>query len=207
MCGQEGLLETAKIRDYPAGSTILEQGKLAHCVYLMIEGEARAGLVSPGGQEVWIGDFRPGDFFGEEAALRSAGCGVQITAATAVRLAEIRPEIFTEIIGGSEAPQSRLAGQLSRRLAATTQRMIELHTMSVQERVCAELLRRARLRRPESAELIIRPAPVLSEIARNVFSTRETVSRVVNELIRSEVLKREPGAMVILAPEDLADHA
>jgi DNA-binding GntR family transcriptional regulator len=67
--------------------------------------------------------------------------------------------------------------------------------------VHAELLRQAR----EATDLTIRPAPILSELAVRVGSTRETVSRAVNALERRGIIRREAGALVVVSPRLLEE--
>jgi DNA-binding GntR family transcriptional regulator len=67
--------------------------------------------------------------------------------------------------------------------------------------VYAELLRLARLGDGKA----IRPAPVLSALAIRVQSTRETVSRAVNDLERRGIIRRQDDALVIVASQRLEE--
>lgn len=79
-------------------------------------------------------------------------------------------------------------------------RLVEAVTLSSPGRVCAELLRLSHPVGIEPDKLIIRPTPVFVELAKQIDSTRETVSRTVSQLQKSGVLSREPGALLIHKP-------
>ncbi|HYJ30421.1 MAG TPA: helix-turn-helix domain-containing protein, partial [Allosphingosinicella sp.] len=87
------------------------------------------------------------------------------------------------------------------RLQRTETRMYEHAALSAVGRIHAELLRRAR----EGADLTIRPAPILSELALHVSTSRETVSRAVNALDRRGIVRRTADALVVVAPDRLEE--
>ena len=45
---------------------------------------------------------------------------------------------------------------------------------------------------------MLRPIPVHGDIASRVSTTRETVARVLNELARGHIIRRERDALVVL---------
>ena len=80
-----------------------------------------------------------------------------------------------------------------------TDRIMELSTLGANNRVHAELLRQARaVGRDNSGKVVLRPIPVHSDIASRVSTTRETVARVLNELARGHIIRRERDALVVL---------
>ena len=93
--------------------------------------------------------------------------------------------------------------QLAQRLQAMRQRMVETALLSATGRVCSELLRRSR-RFPDR---VIRPMPVMSELALSVQSTRETVSRTVSQLEKRGIVRRIDGGLEIVAPHRLEEQA
>ena len=66
-------------------------------------------------------------------------------------------------------------------------RMVERTTLSATGRIYAELLRQAN----EADGRTIRPLPTMSELALIVQSTRETVSRTINDLERRGYIDRK----------------
>jgi CRP/FNR family transcriptional regulator, cyclic AMP receptor protein len=87
------------------------------------------------------------------------------------------------------------------RLQQTASRMYEHVALSAVGRVHAELLRQAR----QAPDLTIRPAPILSDLALRVSTTRETASRAVNALERRGIIQRGGDALVVIAPHRLEE--
>jgi len=53
--------------------------------------------------------------------------------------------------------------------------------------------------------MAIEPVPVLSVLALTVQSTRETVSRTLNDLVKRGIVRREPHRLVVVAPHRLEE--
>lgn len=165
--------------------------------YLMLGGEAQALAYTAAGHMVLLGRYLPGDLFGDMAgpaesehdlvALLPSEAG-QFTSATFVALVEMHGCIAIA-----------LAKQLTARLSAATRRMVEVATVSTTGRIHAELLRLAGDAR------VIRPAPVLSQLAIALQTTRETVSRTISALEKRGIVRREDGALFIVAPHRLEE--
>ena len=62
------LVTTARVHDAPAGTTIVRFGDKSDAAYIVMRGQAVAG-VDEGGETRWLETMGPGDFFGEIAAL------------------------------------------------------------------------------------------------------------------------------------------
>ena len=85
---------------------------------------------------------------------------------------------------------------MSSRIIARSRRMIERTTLSATGRIYAALLRQA----GEGDGRTIRPVPTMTELALIVQSTRETVSRTINDLERRGYITRDKDALMIVAP-------
>ena len=59
------------------------------------------------------------------------------------------------------------------------------------------MLFRSRIGRRENNIAIIRPIPVHGEMASRASTTRETVARVISDLTRKGIVKRERDALVV----------
>lgn len=84
-------------------------------------------------------------------------------------------------------------------------RLVGFATLSAPGRVCAELVRNSRPIGKQPEYSIIRPCPIFIEMACYINSARETVSRTINGLINAGILRRDPGALIILEPQRLQD--
>jgi CRP/FNR family cyclic AMP-dependent transcriptional regulator len=183
------------LRAFPARSALIRQGDTISFTWLLVLGRARALLWSAEGHMVLLQEFGPGDLFGALGELDPSPHDAEVVAiedVSAFLLAASDLVLLAERHGVIGLALARL---LLQRLRKATNRVYERSALTAAGRVHAELLRRAR----EAADLAIRPAPVLAELAVRVGSTRETVSRTVNALERRGIIRREDGALVVVS--------
>ena len=195
------ILRRGHLRAFPAQAALIRQGDEVAFTWLLVLGRARALLWSAEGQMVLLQEFGPGDLFGALGELDPAPHEAEVVAVedvSAFLLAASDLVLLAERHGVIGLALARL---LLRRLRSATTRVYERSALTAAGRVHAELLRRAR----ESIDLTIRPAPILSELAVRVGSTRETVSRTVNMLERRGIIRREAGALVVASPRLLEE--
>ncbi|CAN0588507.1 unnamed protein product [Laminaria digitata] len=99
-----------------------------------------------------------------------------------------------------------LMQELAKIVRASTGRIMDLSTLGAHNRVHSEILREARLCAEDDAnEARISPIPVHADIAARVSTTRETVARVLSDLAKQNLVKREKDALVVVDLERLED--
>ena len=91
---------------------------------------------------------------------------------------------------------------MARRIQHTSQRMFELSAWSATGRIYSELLRIA-TPGADGTALVIEPTPSMTELAARVNSTRETVSRTVNDLRRRGLLRKTNTGLELIDPGQL----
>lgn len=166
---------------------------------LLVAGQAQEAAYGREGGMLVLHEFGPGEFYGSLVGL--SGGQAQVEALSDGRALHYQEEAVLRLMEAYSCVGVAVTRQLSRRLAALRQRMVESTLLSATGRICAELLRQSR----QSADGVIRPLPVWSELAQRVHSTRETVSRTVSQLERRGVLKRVEGGLAVVAPYRLED--
>jgi CRP/FNR family transcriptional regulator, cyclic AMP receptor protein len=181
--------------------TIIALGEGCDDAWLLLVGEADAVLYSAAGHLILLHRLLPGDLFGEPIGLPASADGARVIAAAPVEAGRLRALEFIMLMERYHCVAQAVVQTLSRRLEETTRRMVTAATLSAAGRVHAELLRLAR----HGAGRSIRPAPVLSELALAVQSTRETVSRAINALERSGIIRRTSEELEIVAPHRLEE--
>jgi len=186
--------------NFAPGATILAQQETSKTVYCILTGEAKALLYSEDGDEIWLDAFCPGALFGEMAVLGAESRTADIVASTAVTAAAFTEDGFLTLMENHGSIGIRVARLLVQRMQQTTRRMFELSALSAKGRVYAELLR---LAEPSSDSnlLTVEKLPSFTIFAQRISSTRETVSRTVNELARMGYVKRSGKQLVVLMPE------
>jgi len=141
----------------------------------------------------------PGEFYGSLVGLGDGAGPAQVEALRDGRALHYGGEAVLRLMESYACVAVAITRQLGTRLAAMRQRMVETSLLSATGRICAELRRLA-----EGADDgVIRPMPVLAELAQRVQSTRETVSRTVSQLERRGILRRGDGGLAVIAPHRL----
>ncbi|HEY5722353.1 MAG TPA: Crp/Fnr family transcriptional regulator [Allosphingosinicella sp.] len=193
------IMGQGRIRNYPSKSYLVRQGDRSTTAYLLILGRAQALLYTVDGQTVLLHEYGSGDLFGALGSLDPTAEDADVIAIEEVRSFLLEAASLVGLAERHACIGLALARLLLKRLRTTSTRMFERSALTASGRVCAELLRLAQ----ENADLSIRPPPVISELALRAATTRETASRVVNALERRGIIRREPGALIVIAPHRL----
>ncbi len=176
---------------------IIARDAVSTDVYFVVGGSVRVVDYAPSGREISFVDIGAGGMFGELAAIdgdpRSAG----VIALEETTVASLSRAVFLDMATGSPAVALALLHHLAGTLRAATGRIFDLSTLGAHNRVHAELLRLAKTGREEKNTAVIRPVPVHGDIASRVSTTRETVARVLGELGRRGLVRREGDSLIV----------
>lgn len=179
----------------------MRRGDRISTLYVVINGRAHAIVYSLDGQIVLLHEYRSGDFFGPVSPPYSAEHDADVVAIEQVSAFLLEGGVLALLAEQHGCIGLALLRVMVERLQQTASRMYEHVALSAAGRVHAELLRQAR----HSADLAIRPSPVLSDLALRVSTTRETASRAVNALERRGIIRRDGEALVVVAPHRLEE--
>lgn len=165
----------------------------------LVRGSVRVVIYSVSGRELTLDDLKEGAFLGELSAIDGHPRSASVMSLSETVIASLSAEHFRRLL----AQHSDFAMMVMKRLAsmvrASTDRIIDLSTLGANNRVHAELLRQARLAgERDDGSAILKPIPVHGDMASRVSTTRETVARVLNDLARQGLVRRERDALVIV---------
>src|SRR5215469_2215283 len=191
---------------YSSGQQIIDCESESSEVFFVISGTVRVVDYSASGRQVTFANLRPGDLFGELAAIDGGPRCATVVATAETLLAIMPPDILYHAISEYPAIAVVMLKRLAGIVRASNSRIMELSSLGAHNRVYAEILRMARAAagggdgRPRIA-----PAPHHGDIASRVSTTRETVTRALGDLSRQGILARDHDALVVTDPERLAD--
>ena len=120
-------------------------------------------------------------------------------------MASLTHETFRELLQEHPEVASRIMVHMAQIIRASTERIMDLSTLGANNRVYAELLRLAKPGIRDDNTAMIQPIPIHGDIASRVSTTRETVARVLGDLSRTDLVKREDDRLIILDVERLED--
>ncbi len=190
-----------RVRKYEVRATIVRRGERISTLYVVIAGRAHAIIYSVDGQAVLLHEFRSGDFFGATCSPRSTAHEADVIVVERLSAFLLDGGVLALLAEQHGCIGLALLQLLVDRLQQTESRMYEHAALSAVGRVHAELLRQAQ----QSADLAIRPAPVVADLALRVSTTRETASRAVNALERRGIIRRDGEALTVVAPHRLEE--
>jgi len=185
-------------RTVEPGHVIVARNSHDRDVHFVVSGHVRVTSFSAGGRQVTFRDEEPGEMFGDLAAIDGQPRSADVLALDSVLVASLSPEQFRELVAAETLVRERVLQRLAGLVRLLSERVIELSTLGVQNRIHAELLRLARLGGATGKQARIDPAPKHADIASQVSTYREQVTRELSLLTKQGLLAKDGNALVLL---------
>jgi len=176
------LTTLAQIKKLTKDTTVFHAGDPADAVFVVASGRVKVVITSSDGKEFILTVLGAGQVFGEMALLESAPRSASVVTLSAVELLVISRIDFQRLLDSNPRISQRLMAILSRRLRRANTKMESLAYMDVAGRLARYLLDLARDhgQRLGNGWVVVR-RPTHSDIAHSIGTSRETVSRLINE--------------------------
>lgn len=188
-------------KTYGPDDTILDPEIKDADIYFIVRGSVRVINYGANGKEISFAEMKAGDCFGELSAIDGRTRSASILALEPTAVASLKPEALHQIMLAQPEVTLALLRKVTAMLREASARIMQLSTVNANTRVYAEVLRLAKAgqgKTPPGKPLVLRPAPVHSDIAARVSTTRETVARAFGVLTRQQIIKRVRGGIEIL---------
>ena len=195
---REEVARLCKWKRYPAGEQIIDRHGESRDVFFVVSGKIRIVIYSMSGREITLVDIQGGEHFGELAALDGQPRSASAMAVEDSQIASLSHEHFNRLIQNKPEVGFLALRKMAQIIRNATERIMDLSTLGANNRVHAEILRLAHEGQIKDNVSTITPIPVHGDIASRVSTTRETVARVLNDLAREKLLKRERDALLVL---------
>lgn len=178
----DDLTALAQIKKLTKDTTIFHAGDPADAVFVVASGRVKVVITSSDGKEFILTVLGSGQVFGEMALLESAPRSASVVTLSAVEVLVISRVDFQRLLDSNPRISLRLMAILSRRLRRANAKMESLAYMDVAGRLARYLLDLARDhgQRLGNGWVVVR-RPTHSDIAHSIGTSRETVSRLINE--------------------------
>ncbi|PYQ33327.1 MAG: hypothetical protein DMF57_09895, partial [Acidobacteria bacterium] len=159
---------------------------------LIKEGQVKVTMISPEGKEIILSLLGPGEFFGEMALLDDEPRSATVVATEALELVTIWRSDFLQILGENFTIAKKVLAELSKRLRNASNRIESLATMDVYGRLARFFLDLAREQgKTLDNGYVAVTRPTHQAIANMIGTSRETVSRLIHDLMRQNLLLSE----------------
>ncbi|MCC7484950.1 MAG: Crp/Fnr family transcriptional regulator [Burkholderiales bacterium] len=193
----ETLARQCRWRRYGAGQRVVSREARDTDVYLIVSGAVRITAFSASGRQVTYGDMPAGQWFGDFAAIDGLSRSADVVALADSLLAAMGPGVFRALIHEHPAVCDRMLLRLVARVRELTERVFEVSTLGVQNRLHAELLRLAHRAGVAGNSARIDPVPKHAEIAATISTYREQVTRELSAMAKQGLVRRSGSALVI----------
>ena len=184
-------------RNYEAGKRIISRNAADRDVHFLVAGRVRITTYSLGGRQVTFRDIDAGEMLGEVAALDERPRSADVIALEPSLVAALAPAAFRKLLADEPELGHRVMTRLACLVRSLSERVIDLSTLGVQNRIHAELLRLAREAGVARNRARLDPGPKHADIASQVSTYREQVTRELSALAKAGLLEKNGSALVV----------
>jgi len=182
----------AKVRRYSKDDVVFHADESGDIFCLIKEGQVKVTMISPEGKEIILSLLGPGEFFGEMALLDNEPRSATVIATEALDVVTIWRSDFLQILQENFSITKKVFAELSRRLRNASNRIESLATMDVYGRLARFFLDLAREQgKTLDNGYVAVTRPTHQAIANMIGTSRETVSRLIHDLMRQNLLLSE----------------
>ena len=179
-------------RRYAVGEFVIRQNESDHGVYFVVSGSVRITFFSETERHVSFRDLEAGAMFRELSALDGDPRSAVVESLDSTFIVSLSQSHFLKLLTEYPSLSNYVMRRLARLVRLLTNRVIEISTLGVNNRVHAELLRLARAANPENNQAIIKSMPTNEEFARRISTHKEAVSREITRLVKRGLIQRMP---------------
>lgn len=172
-------------RKFPAGAVIVDQESLGDSLFSITEGRVKVVLFGDCGREMILSILREGEIFGEMSLLDNQPRSASVIAVEPTSVMVLERAAFQRHLDAHPGTAMAILEEMSRRLRQADRIIGNLALLDVYGRL-AGLLRDMAEKDGESTPegVLIRERPTQQDIASMVGSSRETVSRALNDFAK-----------------------
>lgn len=172
-------------------------------VYFLLSGEVRVLMRTASGKEVILYEMKPGDLFGELAALDGVPRSANVTALTRGEACVMPASVFKELLFSHQSVAERLFCLMASRIRELNARFMEQTVLDLRHRLYSELLRLSTPRQDRAGERVITPPPFHHIVAARIGCRREQITREFTMLTQEGLIERTRGALILRQPDVL----
>lgn len=199
------VLGAAFTRNLAVRETLATEGEPATTFYLVVVGHLKLAKTSQDGREVIVRFIGPGDPFAGIVLLQKAEYPVSATAVEPARVLGWPRDVIGLLANRHPQLRANVVEEITRHMTDALDRVSELATERVSQRVARTLLRLAEHDGHTQGDAIEIAHPVTrQELADLVGTTLFTVSRLLSAWEQRGLVKSKRGHVTVLRPAALA---
>ncbi|MEW5853066.1 MAG: Crp/Fnr family transcriptional regulator [Myxococcota bacterium] len=193
-------------RSYEKDALIVGADDPGDSLFVIASGRVKVVLYGESGREVILSVLKEGDFFGEMSLLDNQPRSANVRAIEPSRMLILSREPFHSALRGGPHVAIPILAEMSRRLRRADESIASLALLDVYGRVARFLLDMAKQDGVQVEDGVrIKERPTQQQIAAMVGTSRETVSRALNEFQRRGLIEMDGKSLVLKPGFELAE--
>jgi CRP-like cAMP-binding protein len=166
-------------------------------VFFIISGTVRVTIYSKAGKETTFRDVSAGQMFGELSAIDNKPRSAHVIALAPSSVLFVSANKFWELLEKYPSIAKRTLQYLTKLVRLLSDRVVEINTLGVKNRIHAELLRLARNQEKSDEIVTITPVPTHADLANRIGTHREAVTRELGVLARQGIVLKKANKIII----------
>lgn len=179
------------------GQMVVLHGARDRDVYYIESGDFEVVITARDGQAIVVRDLRPGDIFGDLAALTDDLRSASVVANDVGRVVAISEAQFLQAVAEQPESSSWFTRRLAREINRLTEKVFELTALSARDRLHCELLRLCVGTAIVEGKATIGKAPTHETIAVRIGSQREAISREMSKLAAQGIIHKQGYSLIV----------
>lgn len=193
----QNLKQLGSPRQLSKGSLLFGAGEPANGFYYLENGSIRIYKMSADGKEIEVNRLEKGDIFGEVMIFTDANYPVYAETLKKSTVLFFSKEIILKAIKKNPLISEFFINLLARKCILLNQRLESLTLQTVRQRICQYLLANS------NDHHLIELSMKKSELAKNLGTISETLSRNLNQLQKAKIIKIKGKKIIIINYEKL----
>ena len=182
---------------YPANATLVQEGQLMRGVYIVCSGRAKLSVETRDGKTVILKISGEREVLGLSAIVSNRPAPMTVTTLELCQINFIERESFLRLLASDNRIAVAGAMLLAREVTSTFDDVHELLLARSSTEKLARLLLSWVAGEPRNRDLRVTAEFTHEEIAQMIASSRETVTRLLSDMKRKELIRIEGSTLVI----------
>ena len=188
---------TGHLTLYPPNATLLKEGQIPRGVYIVCSGRAKLSVEARDGKSIILKIAGNRDLLGLSAIVSGRPSPMTVTTIDYCQIKFIEQDSFMRLLDTDNRAALACATLLAREVAGTFSDVHDLLLARSSTEKLARLLLSWVAREPHNRDLRVVSEFTHEEIAQMIGSSRETVTRLLSDMKRKELIRIEGSMLVI----------
>jgi CRP/FNR family transcriptional regulator len=186
-----------RITLYPTNATLLTEGQIPRGIYIVCSGRTKLSIEARDGKTIILKIAGNREVLGLSALVSSRPSAMTVTTISLCQIKFVEHDDFMRLLATDNRAAMACATMLAREVTSTFGDVHDLLLARSSTEKLARLLLSWVAREPHNQDLRVESEFTHEEIAQMIGSSRETVTRLLSEMRRKELIRIEGSMLVI----------